>query len=176
MGVILSFCIFIFVVFFCIFLSFSVFLSFCLFVFLSFCIVIFFVFLSFCTVWYSTVQHSNRRGGWCQGVAHSIFHSMCGVSVTGAASLVAECGTNILFPKMLKITFLNPLFGALPKIGYWIRKYVQIRHGFPFLKWCETSQSVQRFECWSSPKWDAKILRVFRRRSRSRRAGHLVLP
>ena len=32
-----------------------------------------------------------------RGVAHSIFHSMCGVSVTGAASLVAECGTNILF-------------------------------------------------------------------------------
>ena len=124
----------------------------CNFVFLYF----FVVFLSFCTV-----QYSNRRGGWCQGVAHFIFHSMCGVSVTGAASLVAECGTNILFQKTQKITFLKHLFGALPKIGDWIQKYVQICHGFPFLKWCETSQLVQRFGCKRSLKW------VFQRRSRT---------
>ena len=144
---------------FCIF----VFLSFCLSVFLYVCMFAFsfflfhFVFLystvqysmvqysteQYNTVQYSTVQYSNRRGVWCQGVVHSISHSMCGVSVTGAASLVAECGINILFQKILKITFLKHFFGTLPKI----RKYVQIHHGFPFLKWCETSQWVQRFEC-----------------------------
>ena len=103
----LPFCLFVFLSF-CIlaslivclfvFLSFclSVFLSFCLSVFLSFCLSAFLSFLSFCLL-YSTVQCSNRRGGWCKGVAHSIFHSMCVVSVTGAASLVAECITNSLF-------------------------------------------------------------------------------
>ena len=33
--------------------------------------------------------------------------------------------------------FFKPLFGALPKIGDWIQKYVQIHQGFPFLKWCD---------------------------------------
>ena len=91
--VFLPFCLFAFLSF-CLF----VFLSFCLFVFLYFCNFAFLSFLSFClsvqysTVQYGTVQYSNRRG-WCQGVAHSIFHTMCGVSMTGAASLLAECGT-----------------------------------------------------------------------------------
>ena len=76
-----------------------------------------------------TIQYSKRRGGWCQGVAHSIFHSICGVSVTGADSLVAEYGINILFKKCQKSLF-NPLFGALKKISDWIQKYVQIHHGF----------------------------------------------
>ena len=31
---------------------------------------------------------------------------------------------------MLQITFFKLLFGALTKIGDWIQKYVQIRHGF----------------------------------------------
>ena len=75
------------------------------------------ILLSFSTVQYATVQYSNRRGGWCQRVAHSIFHSMCGVSVTGAASLVAECGTNIFVPKNAENHFFKPLFGALPKMG-----------------------------------------------------------
>ena len=66
--------------------------------------------VQYSTVQYSTVQYSNRRGGWCQGVAHSIFHSMCGVSVTGAASLVAEFGTNILFKKCQN-HFLTNFFG-----------------------------------------------------------------
>ena len=48
-------------------------------------------------------------------------------------------------PKTL--IFLNPLFGALPKIRDWIQKYVQIHNGLLFLKWCETSQSVQWFGC-----------------------------
>ena len=56
--------------------------------------------------------------------------------MTGAVSLVAECGTNILF-KNTENHFKKNLFGALPKISDWIRKYVQIHHGFPFLKWCE---------------------------------------
>ena len=51
--------------------------------------------------------------------------TLYGVNVTGAASLVAECGTNILFKKHQK-----SLFGTLPKISDWIRKYVQICHGF----------------------------------------------
>ena len=63
---------------------------------------------------------------------------MYGVSVTGDASLVAECGTNIWFQKTLNITFLKTLFGALPKIRDWIQKYEQIHHDFPFLKWCDT--------------------------------------
>ena len=71
---------------------------------------------------------------------------MHGVSVNGGASLVAKFGTNILFQKHLKLLFKN-LFGPLPIIGDWIQKYVQICHGFPFLKWCDTSQSVQRFGC-----------------------------
>ena len=58
----------------------------------------------------------------------SLHIPLCGVSVTGAASLVAECGTNILFKKFPKK--IKPLFGALPKISDWIQKYVQICHGF----------------------------------------------
>ena len=38
---------------------------------------------------------------------------------------VKKCGK-----KMQKNNFFKPLFGALPKIGDWILKYVQIRHGF----------------------------------------------
>ena len=36
-------------------------------------------------------------------------------------NVVKKCKKNIFF---------KPLFGTLPKIGDWIRKYVQIRHGF----------------------------------------------
>ena len=57
--------------------------------------------VQYSTVQYSTVQYSNRRGGWCP------YSTLCGVSVTGAASLVAECGTNILFKKHFKKTFLG---------------------------------------------------------------------
>ena len=32
--------------------------------------------------------------------------------------------------KCQKKMFFKPLFGALPKIGDWIRKYVQIHYGF----------------------------------------------
>ena len=117
----LYFCLFVFLYFF--FFFFFVFLSLCIRVFVSFCICVYmylciFAFLSFClsvqynTVQYSMVQYSNRRGGWCQEVAHSIFHSMCGVSVTGAASLVAECGTNILFIKTPHITFKKTFWGT----------------------------------------------------------------
>ena len=35
-----------------------------------------------------------------------------------------------VFKKSQQIFFLKPLFGALPKIGDWIWKYEQIRHGF----------------------------------------------
>ena len=42
--------------------------------------------------------------------------------------------------------FLNP-FGPLSKMGVQFRKYVVKDHGFPFLKWCDTSQSVQQFGC-----------------------------
>ena len=91
-------------------------MSLCLFVFVYICI---YVCLPFCrfvflynTIQYRMVQYSNRRGGWCQEVAHSIFHSMCGVSVTGTASLVAECGTNILFIKTPHITFKKPFWGT----------------------------------------------------------------
>ena len=70
------------------------------FLFLVFFLSFFFVFFVFAFLSFGTVQYSNRRGGWCQEVAHSIFHSMCGVSVIGAASLVAECGTNILLKKL----------------------------------------------------------------------------
>ena len=64
----------------------------------------------------------------------------------GGTSLQAEFGTNLLFQK---------------NTGDWIQKYVVKEHGFPFLKWCDTSQSVQRFGCYSSLKWVAKIWWVF---------------
>ena len=54
--------------------------------------------VQYSTVQYNTVQYSNRRGGWCQGWI-TPYSTLCGVSVAGAASLVAECGTNILFKK-----------------------------------------------------------------------------
>ena len=59
--------------------------------------------VQYSTVQYSTVQYSTvqyRRGeeddvrGWL-----TLYFTLCGASVTGAASLVAECGTNILFKK-----------------------------------------------------------------------------
>ena len=80
---------------------------------------------------YSTVQYSTVTGEE-DGVRRwqTPYSALCGASVTGAASLVAECVTNILFKKMPKITFFKPLFRALPKISDWIRKYVQICHDF----------------------------------------------
>ena len=41
--------------------------------------------------------------------------TLCGVSVTGTTSLVAECGTNILFKKHQKSLFLNPFLGHFQK-------------------------------------------------------------
>ena len=64
------------------------------------------------TVQYNTVQYSTVPGeedgfrGWL-----TPYSTMCGASVTGAASLVAECGTNILFKKTPKITLKNPFLG-----------------------------------------------------------------
>ena len=75
--------------------------------------------LQYITVQYSTVQYSTVQEDGVRGWI-TPYSTLCGVTVTGAASLVAECGT--------KITFLKPLYGALPKISDWIRKYVQIRH------------------------------------------------
>ena len=73
---------------------------------------------------YSTGEEDGVRG-WL-----TPYSTLCGATVTGAASLVAECGTNILFKKNTENHFfLNP-FGALPKISDWIRNYVQIRHDF----------------------------------------------
>ena len=74
------------------------------------------------TVQYTTGEEDGVRG-WL-----TLYSTLCDASVTGAASLVAEYGTNILFKKTQKITFFKPPFGALPKISDWIRKYVQIRH------------------------------------------------
>ena len=42
-----------------------------------------------------------------------------------------------------KNSFFKPAFEALSKIGDQIQKYVVKDHGFPFLKWCDTSQLVQ---------------------------------
>ena len=55
----------------------------------------------------------------------SLHIPLCGVSVTGAASLVAEYGTNILFKKHQKSLFKNPFLGHFQK-----SVTVQIRHGF----------------------------------------------
>ena len=57
-------------------------------------------------VQYSTVQYSTVTGeedgvrGWI-----TPYSTLCAVSETGAASLVAECGTNILFKKHRKSLF-----------------------------------------------------------------------
>ena len=85
------------------------------------------------TAQYGTVQYNNRRGGWCQRVAHSIFHFMCGVSVTGAASVVAECGTNIF--KTLLGHFKKSVTGSKSMCIT-----IMASHLF-----CDTSQLVQRF-------------------------------
>ena len=59
--------------------------------------------VQYSTEQYSTVQYSTVTGeedgvrGWI-----TPYSTLCGVSVTGAASLVAECGTNILFKKCQK--------------------------------------------------------------------------
>ena len=59
--------------------------------------------VQYSTVQYSTVQYSTVTGeengvrGWL-----TPYSTLCGASVTGAASLVAECGTNILFKKHQK--------------------------------------------------------------------------
>ena len=69
------------------------------------------------TVQCSTVQYSTVTGeedgvrGWI-----TPYSTLCGVSVTGAASLVAECGTKFFsLKKMPKITFLNPFLGNFQK-------------------------------------------------------------
>ena len=126
-----------------VFLSFLSSLPFCLFVFLSFCTV------QYSTIQYSMVQYSTVTGeedgvrGWLTPYSTPRVVSVWQV----AASLVAECGTNILFKKLQKSLFKKTLFGALPKISDWIWKYVQICHGFPFIKWCDTWQSAQQFGC-----------------------------
>ena len=66
--------------------------------------------IKYITVQYSTVT-GEEDGVWRWITPYS---TLCGVSVTGAASLVAECAINILLKKMPKITFLKPLFGELP--------------------------------------------------------------
>ena len=126
----------VYAILFCLILSF---LSFCLFVFL------------YSTVQYSMVQYSTVTGeedgvrGWI-----TPYSTPCVVSVWQVL-LVWWQNVELTFCfKMLKITFFKTLFGALPKISDWIRKYVQIRHGFPFLKWCDTWQSVQWFEYLAS--------------------------
>ena len=143
-------CFFVFfvVIFFCLFCLFDLFCLFCccpfcpfvLLSFLSFCFFCYFVFL-YSTVQYSMVQYSTVTGevdgvrGWL-----TPYSTPCVVSVWQVL-LVWWHNVELTFcsKKCRKITFLKPLFGALPKIGDWIQKYVQIRHGFPFLKWCETS-------------------------------------
>ena len=45
-----------------------------------------------------------------------------------------------------KKVFLQPTFGAQTKIEDQIWKYVVKYHGFPLIKWCDTSQSVQQFD------------------------------
>ena len=64
---------------------------------------------------------------WCVAVP---LHVWC----NSGASLAAQFGINMLFQKSQKLLFLKPLFGALPKIWDWIRKYVVKGHGFPFLQ------------------------------------------
>ena len=87
--------------------------------------------IQYSTLQYSTVQYSTvtgeENGVWRQITPYS---TLCGVSVTGAASLVAECGTNILFKKRQKVTLKKNFLGHFPKNSDWIQKYVQIRHGF----------------------------------------------
>ena len=56
--------------------------------------------------YYSTV---TEEGGGVRGWL-TPYSTLCGVSVTGATSLVAECGTKILLKKHPKILFLNPFF------------------------------------------------------------------
>ena len=131
--VFLSFCIFVFLYFFLFFFFFFLpfflfaFLPFFLFVILSFCIFAFLSFLSFfsfclsvqySTEQYGTVQYSTVTGeedgvrGWLIPYSTPLWWQ--NVELT------------FCFKKMLKITFLKPLFGALPKIGDCICKYVQI--------------------------------------------------
>ena len=64
--------------------------------------------VQYSTVQYSTVQYST--GGWL-----TPYSTLCGASVTGAASLVAECGTNILFKKMPKNHFFKTPFWGTTK-------------------------------------------------------------
>ena len=61
------------------------------------------------TLQYSTVQEDGVRG-WI-----TPYSTLCGVSVTGAASVVAECGTNILFKKCQKSLLKNPFLGHFQK-------------------------------------------------------------
>ena len=57
--------------------------------------------VKYSTVQYNIVQYSTVTGeedgvrGWL-----TPYSTLCGASVTGAASLVAECGANILFKKL----------------------------------------------------------------------------
>ena len=78
-------------------------------------------------MWQSTVQYSTVTGedgvrGWL--TPNSTL--CCGVSVTGAASLVAECGTNIFVQKMLN-HFKKNFLGHFQKS---VTGSMQIRHGF----------------------------------------------
>ena len=75
--------------------------------------------VQYSTVQYSTVQYSIVHYSTVTGVGDGVrgwltpYSTLCGAIVTGAACLVAECGTDILLKKCQKITFLKPLFGAL---------------------------------------------------------------
>ena len=46
-----------------------------------------------------------------------------------------------------KSNFLKAPFGDVSKNRDQIQNYVVKDHGFPFLKWCGTSQSVKWFGC-----------------------------
>ena len=52
----------------------------------------------------------------------------------------------------LKIFFLKPYWGHFQNLSPKSTCVVK-DHDFPFLKWCDTSQSVQQFGCYTSLKW-----------------------
>ena len=54
--------------------------------------------------------HKDGVRGWI-----TPYSTLCGVSVTGVASLVAECGTNILLKKCQQSLFVNPFLGHFQK-------------------------------------------------------------
>ena len=96
---------------------------------------------------------------WWLPISKMVWHfTIC--SVVWMLEL-SKVGCEDLASSENKSFFLKPHFGTLSKIGSQIWKYVVKGHGFPFIKWCDTWQSVQRFGCYSSPKWVVKILQVF---------------